>query len=137
MLFPVLLDHVGSQSGFETIQAGFHLFLLLKEERPLGGTDGAVSRRMDLGGESFVFGAEPDDLGMLIELRLLLRRELGRCVGVGRQAGKPGHLLYGVVGGEPQIAGLGIKLDLFVQVPPNRAGLVVKDLISDRSGSFI
>jgi len=64
--FSGLLNHVVSQSGFETIQVGFDFFLLLKEVRPFGGTDGSVSHRMDLGSKSFVFLAEPDHFGMLI-----------------------------------------------------------------------
>jgi len=53
--FPGFLDHVVSQPGFETIQAGFGFVLLLKEARAFGGTDGSISGRMDLGSKSFVF----------------------------------------------------------------------------------
>lgn len=89
------------KSGFETIQTGFNFFLLIKEARPFGGIDESVSLRMDLGGESFVFSGEPDQLGMLTQLRLLLRRQLGRCARIGRQAGESGHLLDDVIGGAP------------------------------------
>ena len=51
--------------------------------------------------ESSVLLGDPDHRGMLTELRPLLRRQLSRCARIGREAGKPGHLLDDIVGGPP------------------------------------
>lgn len=137
MSFAGLHNYVISQFDFYTTQPGFSLLLLTKKGSPFGIADGVVSGGVDARRQSFISLAEVNHLRVLFQLGLLLGRQLRRDARVGRQIGKPGHLLDHLVGWLPEVAGFGVKPDLLVQTVTDCSLLVVKELIPDRCGSTV
>ena len=100
-----LCDHLYPQSLFHEIQAGLRLFLLLEQSRASSILECSISGSANSLSESFILLAELDHLGMDGQLRLLLGGQLCRCACICCQAGKPGHLLYHLIGWAAEVTG--------------------------------
>jgi len=135
--FASLHDHVISQFDFQTTKSSFSLFLLLKKSCFFGIANTFVFCVVDSQRERFVSLTKLSHLRMLLQLGLLLERQLRRDVCIDRQIGKPSHFLNHLVRELPKIAELDVKSNLLIQIVIDNFLLIIKELISHRSESAI